>query len=98
LELGFEIDLNSKRIVRNTKRAIKTTSSYEVEEVYLNAEFENLIIYKIEDETLVEEKNRYSYNGNIFWTAIFSKIYKRYVLSISSIGNIVLLKIDYTNF
>jgi hypothetical protein len=29
------------------------TSSYEIEEIYINAEFENLILYKIENETLV---------------------------------------------
>jgi hypothetical protein len=38
-ELCFEIDLNSKRIVINSKRALTTTSSYEIEEIFLNVEF-----------------------------------------------------------
>jgi hypothetical protein len=72
-----------------------TTSSYEIEEIYLNAEFENLILYKIESNNFVEEKSRFRFNGKIFLTAIFSKIYKKYILSITTLGNIVLLKIDY---
>jgi hypothetical protein len=40
-----------------------TTSSYEIEEVFLNVEWENLILYKIENENLVEEKARFNFNG-----------------------------------
>jgi hypothetical protein len=91
----FEIDFDSKRITNTNKRAIMTTSSYEIEEIYLNVEFENLILYKIENETLVEEKIKFNFNGRRFLTAIFSKIYKNYILSITDLGNILLLKIDY---
>jgi hypothetical protein len=40
-----------------------TTSSYEVEEIYLNVEYENLILYKIESNNFVEEKSRYSFSA-----------------------------------